>query len=343
VGVDAHLWDALPGYLNTASYGLPPRPAVTAMTAVLDDWRTGRTSWEPWDEAVDQARATFARLTGAPVTDVSVGATVSELLGHIAAALPAQARVVVPDCEFTSNLFPWLAQAARGVQVTTVPLGELVHAIDARTTLVAFSLVQSASGEVAPWRDIVAAARHHGALVVTDATQACGWLPFDAAGFDAVAVHAYKWLMSPRGSSFLVTAPALRDMLTPLAASWYAGEDRHASYYGPPLRLAADARRFDTSPAWLSWAGTAPALAVIEQLGVDAIREHDVRLAGRLRAGLGLPDTGSAIVSARWPGAQEKLARAGVRASMRAGQVRLSCHVYTTDEDVDLTLNALTS
>lgn len=340
---DAELWDALPGYLNTAAYGLPPRPAVTAVTGVLDDWRTGRTSWEPWDEAVDQARATFARLAGVPVTDVSVGATVSELLGHIAAALPAGARVAVPDCEFTSNLFPWLAQAGRGVQVTMVPLGELVHAIDTETTLVAFSLVQSASGEIAPWRDIVTAARHHGALVVTDATQACGWLPFETAEFDAVAVHAYKWLMSPRGSSFLMVRPALRDQLSPLAASWYAGQDRHASYYGPPLRLAADARRFDTSPAWLSWAGTAAALAVIEQIGVEPIYEHNVRLASRLRAGLGLPAAQSAILSAQWPGAEEKLAKAGVRASMRAGQVRLSCHVYNTDADVDLALNALTS
>jgi hypothetical protein len=41
------LWDPEPGWLNTASYGLPPRPAFEALQAVLDDWRTGRTSWEP--------------------------------------------------------------------------------------------------------------------------------------------------------------------------------------------------------------------------------------------------------------------------------------------------------
>lgn len=336
------LWDAAPGYLNTASYGLPPRSAWDALQGVLDDWRAGRTSWEPWDDSVPRARAAFARITGVPASDVAVGSTVSEQLGLVAAALPAGSRVVVPEEEFTSNLFPWLAHADRGIDVTTVPLASLSQAIDARTTLVAFSLVQSQSGEVAPYEDIVAAARHHGSWIAVDATQACGWLPFDASRVDAFAAHAYKWLMSPRGSSFLAVRPELREWMRPLAAGWYAGEDPHKSYYGPPLRLAADARRFDNSPAWFSWVGTEPALAVVESIGVPAIYDHDVALANRLRKGLGLAPSGSAIVSADVPGAEEKLERAGIRASVRGGHVRLACHVYTTERDVDDALNALT-
>src|SRR5690606_8629565 len=33
------LWDAEPGYLNTASYGLPPRPAWEELQRALADWR----------------------------------------------------------------------------------------------------------------------------------------------------------------------------------------------------------------------------------------------------------------------------------------------------------------
>jgi selenocysteine lyase/cysteine desulfurase len=336
------LWDAEPGYLNTASYGLPPRRAIEALEAVLGDWRAGRTSWEPWDASVSQARQIFARLVGVPVSDVAVGSAVSAQLGLVASGLPDGARVLVPDCEFTSNLFPWLVQAGRGIEVTTVPLGRLAEAIGATTTLVAFSLVQSASGEVAPAGDITAAARHHGALVAVDATQACGWLPFDASQFDVVAVHAYKWLMCPRGASFLVLSRELQERIPPLAAGWYAGEDPHTSYYGPPLRLAADARRFDTSPAWLSWVGAVPALQVVEQIGIPAIHAHNLRLASRLRHGLGLPPSDSAIVSADIPDAGARLARAGIRASTRAGRTRLACHIYTTDQDVDQALTALT-
>ena len=339
----ATLWQPDPGFFNTATYGLPPRPAVEALESVLSDWRRGRTSWEPWDRSVSGARAVFARLVGVPVTDVTVGSCVSQQLGLAAAALPDRARVLVPEGEFTSNLFPWLVQADRGVEVVVIPTSRLPEAIDARTTLVAFSLVQSASGEVAPFDDIVAAARHHGALVAVDATQACGWLPIDASRVDALAVHAYKWLMSPRGSSFLVITPELRERIRPVAAGWYAGEDPQASYYGLPLRLATDARRFDTSPAWFSWVGTLPALDVIERIGVAAIHAHDVGLANRLRQGLGLEPGHSAIVSADIPHGEQRLAQAGIRASVREGRVRLACHIYTTERDVNLALTALTS
>ena len=56
------LWEPAGTYLDTASFGLPPRPAWDALQAALDDWRTGRTSWEHWGDATEAARGSFARL-----------------------------------------------------------------------------------------------------------------------------------------------------------------------------------------------------------------------------------------------------------------------------------------
>lgn len=337
------LWRPEPGWLNTASYGLPPEPAWTALQSALADWQVGRTSWESWGEETGRSRAAFAGLVGVPVEDVAVGSTVSQMLAPVAAALPAGASVVVPEVEFTSNLFPWLVQAERGVRVRTVPLAGLVDAIDDDTDLVAFSLVQSADGAVAAYDQIVAAARAHRALVVVDATQACGWLPFDAALADVVAVGAYKWLMAPRGAAFAYLAPALRDRLRPDAAGWYAAQDPHSSFYGPPLRLATDARRFDISPAWFCYVGATPALELVAEIGVPAIHAHNVALANRFLAGLGRPPGESAIVTVEVPGAEQRLAAAGVRAAVRAGRIRASFHLYTTPTDVDQALTALTT
>ncbi|MBM7493815.1 selenocysteine lyase/cysteine desulfurase [Micromonospora luteifusca] len=336
------LWQPEPGWLNTASYGLPPEPAWTALQEALAAWRVGSTSWEGWGESVQRSRAAFAALIGVPAGDVAVGAAVSQILAPVAAALPAGATVVVPEVEFTSNLFPWLVQEDRGVKVRTVPLDALVDAIDADTDVVAFSLVQSADGAVSAYDEIVAAARAHGALVVVDATQACGWLPFDGSRADVVAVGGYKWLMNPRGTAYAYLDPALRERLRPDAAGWYAGGDPHGSYYGPPLRLADDARRFDISPAWFSWVGAAPALELVAEIGVPAIQAHDVALANRFLTGLGQPPGDSAIVSVDVPGAEERFAAAGIRAAVRAGRVRASFHIYSTEADVDEALTALT-
>src|SRR3954469_11882010 len=190
------LWRPQTTYLNTASYGLPPEPAWEALQAALADWRGGRVSWESWNMATEPAREQFARMAGADVADVVVGANVSGLVGLVAAALPAGTRVVAAENEFTSLLFPFLAQ---GLDVSFVPLAQLAEAIDGSTDVVAGSAVQSSSGELAALDDVAAAARNHGALSVVDATHAIGWLPLDATRFGALACAAYKWLMSPRG------------------------------------------------------------------------------------------------------------------------------------------------
>ena len=333
------LWDQAGVYCNSASFGLPPRPAWEELQSVLADWRGGRTSWEHWGESTDGARAAFARLVGVDAGRVAVGSTVSELVGSVVTALPVAARVVIPDVEFTSLLFPLLVQ--QRLDVCVVPLCELVDAISDGVDLVAFSAVQMSSGEVADLKAIEAAAADAGAITLCDATQAVGWLPIEARRFDAVVCAAYKWLMSPRGSAFLTVSDRVLERAVPHSAGWYAGEDVHASYFGPPLRLARDARRLDVSPAWFSWVATKPALEVIEQIGVEAIHGHNVALANRFRAGIGLQPANSAIVCADLPGAAERLEQAGIIAAVRGGLLRTSWHVYNDASDVDTVLDVV--
>src|SRR5919199_2402077 len=236
-------WRPQGAYLNTASYGLPPDDAWEAMQDALADWRGGRTSWEHWGDATHGARAAFAGIVGVEPSSVAVAATVSELVGLVAASLPAGTRVVAPDIDFASVLFPFLVQASRGVlDVRLVAPDALADAIDASTDVVAFSAVQMATGEVADLEAVRAAAAACGAMTVLDATQAVGWLPVDAAAFDVVVCHAYKWLMSPRGTAFMAVRPDVLERIVPAAAGWFAGEDVHASYFGPPLRLASGPR-----------------------------------------------------------------------------------------------------
>ena len=116
--IDRSLWQAQGVYLNTASYGLPPRPAWEALQQALGDWRAGRTSWEAWGDETDAARRLWARLVGVAPERVATGATVSGLVALAAAALEPRARVVAPDVEFTSNLWPFMV---RGCDVRLVP------------------------------------------------------------------------------------------------------------------------------------------------------------------------------------------------------------------------------
>jgi selenocysteine lyase/cysteine desulfurase len=229
------------------------------------------------------------------------------------------------------------------VRVRTVPLAGLVEAIDPGVDLVAVSAVQSADGRILPGglEALAAAAAQHDCLTYVDATQAVGWLPFHADRFDFVSCAAYKWLLSPRGTAFSVLRPERLEMLRPLYAGWYAGDDPWTSIYGPPLRLAKDARRLDISPAWLAWAGTVPALELLAEVGIDAIHQHNCALANTLRGRLGVPPGDSAIVTVAADGGLERLRAAGIKASVRAGAVRVSFHLHNTESDVNAVARAL--
>ena len=313
------------------------------MRQALDDWQHGRVRPRDYDPVVAAARAALARLVHVDEGDVAIGSQASAMVGLVASSLPDRSRVLVVDGDFTSLLFPFLVHAGRGIDVVSVPLHRVADAVDARTTLVACSAVQSATGAVADLDAIAAAAHHHGVHTLIDATQAYGWLPLEASRFDVTISSAYKWLLSPRGTAFMTVRPAMLDRITPHAAGWYAGDDIWSSIYGEPLRLAATARRLDVSPAWLGWVGALPALELLGRVGVAAIHAHDVGLANRVRRHLGLPPAGSPIVRVESPGASERLEAAGIRASTRAGAARLSFHLYNDVDDADRVVDVLAS
>ncbi len=321
-------------YLNTASMGLPPRRCLDVLQGTLDEWRRGAAQASSYDAPLAAARTAYAGLVGVDPSRVAVGSQVSAFAGLVAASLPDGCEVLTAAGEFTSVVFPFHAQARRGVQVREVPLEHLAEAVTSRTSLVAVSAVQSADGRLADLDALTAACEATGARIFLDTTQAVGWLPVDASRFAYTAGGGYKWLLAPRGTCFFTVQAEFADGLIPHAANWFAGEERWESLYGGPLRLAKEARRFDLSPVWHSWAAQAPALDLLTEVGTDVLHEHALGLANTFRAGVGLPPGDSAIVSvAVDPGTPALLERAGVVGSIRAGRLRLAFHVNNTADD----------
>jgi len=327
------------GYLNTASIGLPPGAAAAELRAAIDAWQNGAAQAPEYDRHVNDARALFAQLVNVPPEQVAVGSQVSALVGMVAAGLPADYEVLCPEGEFTSVIFPFLARTDLNVRL--VPLEELATSIRPDTDLVAFSLVQSADGRVSDGKAIASAARRVGAWTLVDTTQAAGWLPFDAGDYDITVTGAYKWLASPRGTAFMTVREDAMDLPALLYPGWYAGESPWDSVYGPPLHLAASARRFDLSPAWLAWVGTAGAIKFIQGLGVEKIQAHNVALANEFRTRFGLDPSDSAIVSIELPATTNEAALKQLSTAVRAGRLRVSFHFYNRMRDVDLLCDAL--
>ncbi|MET7571581.1 aminotransferase class V-fold PLP-dependent enzyme [Streptomyces sp. NPDC005492] len=330
-------------YLNTASSGLLPTRTVTAMRTAIEAAAIG-TPTDMFDD-VEASRAAFARLVRVPVDRVAAGASVAVYSGLIAAALPPGAEVLTAEADFSSVVNPFHMRA--DLKVRSVPLERIAESVRPGTALVAVSAAQSADGRIADLPALRAAAAEHGTRTYIDASQAAGWFDLDAGAYDYVASVGFKWLVCPRGVAFLVT-PADLGGLNPIFAGWVAGEEPWDSCYGPVEELAHSARRFDESPALFSYAGARHSLALLEELGLPAVRAHDLALADRFRTGLAdlghepVPSPGAPIVSVPGLGhRQGELSTAGVAVSDRAGNLRAAFHLYNTPQDVDRLLEVL--
>jgi len=353
-------------YLDTGAYGPGPTPVREAVEEALAAWSNGTGAWREWEQRAEDARGLFARLIGAAPGNVALLHALSAAASQVAESLPAPevpggANLVVGAEEFRSNLFPWMNQERRGFELRLVPFRDgripaedMAAAVDERTALVAASHVQSSNGYRIDLEALVSACRAVGARLFVDATQSAGALRIPLDGIDYLAAGAYKWLLSPRGSAFLYAAPDRLAELRPLQPSWKTPTDPHESYYGPPYEPAESASRLDGSLAWPVWVGTARALELVLELGIEAIERRDLELSRRFRAGLpgiGLrplfgEDESSQIVGLRVPdpaAVKRSLADAKIVAAVRGTYLRTSFHFFNDERDVDRALEALGS
>lgn len=334
-------------FLDSATYGLPPQATVDALQQATLAWQAGTADWiADWDEPSDDAPRAFASLIGAPADTIATIPAASVGTGLVAGALGPGDEVVVPVDEFTSTLFPLLVAKERGAVIREVAFDDVASAIGASTRLVAVSLVQMQTGRVADMSAILDAAERHGAQVLVDATQG---VPFVALEpfidrIDYLVCSGYKHLMSPRGTAYLYVRRDRWDSLEARNANWRAADLPYGRYFGGPLTLAPDARRFDVSRGWFAWLGAAISVRLLAEWkdagAVTAVRAMAEGLAGRLD----VPWYGSSLVCAPLAdgeAARVALAAAGVRASVRGTAIRFAVHVYNTEVDLDRAAEAI--
>lgn len=336
-----HRFAAGSGYLAACTLGLPADVTRDAVRRDLDRWTVGDASASDYSAVLERARGHAAALLGVEARQVATGSQVSVFAGLAAASAPPGAEIVCVDGDFSSVVAPFLARG--DLKVRHAPLDALADAVSADTWMVSYSLVQSATGEVADAASVTAAARDAGALVLVDTTQATGWMPTTELDADLIVCHAYKWLSAPRGAAFAAFSDRALAEITPQTAGWYSGSDPWASCYGPELHLADDASRFDVSPAWHAWVGAEAALELAASLDADEVRRHDLGLANAFRERLDLAASDSAIVTWLDDDGSElaALTAAGITASGRAGRARVAFHLWNDEGDVDRAASAL--
>jgi cysteine desulfurase/selenocysteine lyase len=342
-------------YLNTATYGQVPRRATEAMTRHSQRRdELASTDFLDWYADADRMRASIARLIHAEPDDIAFVPNAAAALSIVLAGLaPApDENIVTLDDEFPNYLYQ---DAARKVS-----WDRFYDAIDPRTRLAAFSEVNYATGFRAPLAEISRFLGERGVPLFLDGSQSVGALTFDVrkTPVDVLAVHGYKWLMSPTGAGFMYVSPALRKRLPPNIIGWRSHHDwRNVDrlHSGTPeFKDAAEKYEGGGLPFHLLYAMEASVEWMLE-IGPEVIERRVLELANSARLmlrGLGAEldeadhNKASQIVIAGFPGMDASATARALReqkvvVAARHGRLRISPHFYNDDEDLKRLESAL--
>jgi len=354
-------------YFLSHSVGLMPRAAQSSYNeGFLEPWRAGDGhAWDHWLAAIDRFRFALAPVLGAHGDDICPQTNVSSALAKIIFSLPDRARrkkIVLTEDDFPTIGFV-AAQAKRaGYELTFLPGGPRLADIDAWTPafhddvqLVIAMHVFSNSGVKAPVGEICERARQRGVFSVLDLAQSAGAVPVELGNWrpDFAIGSSVKYLCGGPGAAYLWTEKETAARCSPIDVGWFSHEapyefDIHS------FRYADGAMRFwGGTPSVAPFATASAGLQLLGDIGAEAVFAHNQRLLSRLisafsqRAFLSHSREGergsAAIVSVRdVDQASHALSEAGILHDRRAGGLRVSAHLYNTEEDVDALIEAVT-
>ena len=99
---------------------------------------------------------------------------------------------------------------------------EFFKGLSIKTKLVFISHITSSTGLRLPVEEICALAKEKGIMTFVDGAHAPGQLPLNLENspFDMYTGACHKWMMTPKGSSFMYVKKEFQHMIDPLVVSW---------------------------------------------------------------------------------------------------------------------------
>jgi len=313
--------------------------------------------------SAETARELFARLVGCHSDNVALVPAVSYGIALAARNLPVergQAIVVLQD-QFPSNVYAWMRLAhdneAVVKSVQRPPDSDwtpaVLEAIGSDTAIVAVQNCHWTDGTLVDLVKIGEKCRAHKAALVIDGIQSIGAMPFsiDRVQPDFLIAASHKWLLGAYSFGFCYVAPQWQAG-TPLEENWFnrAGSEDFSRLVDYRESYQTGARRYDQGEA------SNFILAPIASAGIKQILEWGVKnisdtLQGKTDAiadraqqmGLGVAPAHTRaphMIGVSKPGGFQKdlpllLAQNNIFVSVRGDSVRISPHLFSTDEDID--------
>lgn len=367
-----HLFD-LPDdvtYLNVA-YTAPLLHAAAnaGLEAIQDKKRPWTISSDDFFSSVETVRELFARVVGCDSGCVAIIPAVSYGIALAAKNLPVEKgqSIVVLHDQFPSNVYSWRTLALqKGATVKTVRRPQdadwtaaLLASIGKETAIVAIPNCHWTDGTLINLEEVAQRCASNGAALVVDAIQSLGAMPFSVERVrpDFLVAGAHKWLLGPYSFGFCYVDPRWHQG-SGLEENWMnrVGSEDFSRLVDYRDAYQSGARRFDmgeSSNFILSPIAAAALRQILDwgieniaktlQVTTDAIADRATEIGFSVA-----PRHARAphLIGISKPGGFRKdllqqLAQENIFVSVRGESIRISPHLYTTDEDIDRLFSAL--
>lgn len=338
-----------------------------AIERFLADKALGELSRERLEATYRRCKEKTARLLEVNPEEIAFLASSSAGINLVAHALDWQPgdNVVVCEVEFPSDVLPWTWLQKQGVELRLVSprnwaihLEDLAAAMDSRTRVVDISHVSYFTGQRLPLAQLSELVRARGALLVVDATHAAGAVPVQAGYADILVSSCYKWLLGVHGTAIFYWNQARLPDLEPPFLGWHSGLTVPDPQAPTDYSLKPGADRFvPDNPSFISLYILENALDQLLKIGISTIEAHVLALSGRVWEGLQQqgwelltphePERRAGNVCFTAPNLEaitHSLAERGILvwgSYGRVGRIRVSTHLYNTEEDVERFLAAM--
>jgi kynureninase len=352
-------------YMISHSLGAMPRGAEDALREYTNVWATrGIRAWEEgWWEMPLRVGDLVGSIIGAAKGSVAMHQNVSVCQTIVTSCFDWSGRrnkLVTDGLNFPSNEYIYYGLRRQGARVCpvesadgmTLPTERIVDAIDEETQLVSVSHVAFRSSYVQDLAAITRRAHEVGARVVADLYQSTGILPVNVGEWsvDFATGGSVKWLCGGPGAGYLYVRPDVK--LEPAATGWMA-HARPFGFEGGPIEYADDGFRYlNGTPNLPAMYAARTGYEIVNQVGVDAIREKSLRQTALLmeladEAGIAVRTCREArlrggVVTLDVPNGKEvtaELGRREVLVDYRPGAgIRVAPHFYTSDDEVRRTV-----
>lgn len=258
-----------------------------AMRTMSSPGRGGYAAARAAEETAFRCRSLAAELFGVPSPEQVVFTSNATHALNIAirSLVPEGGRVAVSGYEHNAVTRPLHALGAR-IKVAASPLFDRAallrafeNSISPELDAVVCTHVSNVFGFVLPIEEIAALCRAEGVPLIVDASQSAGILPFelDTLGAAFIAMPGHKGLYGPQGTGLLLCAHDAAPLL--YGGTGSASLEQTMPDFLPD-RLEAGTHNVP------GVAGLLAGVRFVEEIGVDAIREHERALCRRAGEGL---------------------------------------------------------